>query len=872
MTSVIGEKIIKFSGEAEGDHQINFRTIINDIADNSITIRKYQLRTFFNRNFRIPDFQRGYEWGEEQWEELWQEIEALFDADDSVVETSVQDVFFGSMFFAESEETDQDEGATDDLVYDIIDGQQRVTTLTILFKILADKIQESLEADASLIRELSAETGNIRELIYEDTSAGAEEKPSLTLNRHNREFFEALMTNQDAQLRYLLSADRLHGNTKENAIRVREYLDKFEIDHEKYLMAVNDPGYYSQFEDTSRRPNLLSSQINELQRLIEESENGEEPVLDPNQGLGKELLDNKVEVNDENQELLDAYDYFNQLVNEELQRYDSARKRAYALVNVKNYIVYMFRVGYFEVKRDQPRLLMKIFEILNDRGIELKKADVMRTRIVARFRNEDSEKEYVDKWEKVVSEFGSDEIVEFLRTYFVVQGGAKSRGELKNNLLEAFVRDPNDGEDRKLDSQLSSVEKAEVFIDNLVEYAPYYHDIIDPLNRGFDLGDEGDSDIQEECTRIISRLDKAGTSIWEPLVLAFYRDTMEEEIGNQTQLLQLLRAVESISIRKFAVMDTHTRDRAYANAIGEYHNNGINGDVVENLLNIETDDPNAVGERFVEALLQADWRKQWGKQVLRKLVSENFAGDDDQIVLRQLNQNDNLVHLEHVFPLTPKRNSEEPYEWYKHFFRTAQESELGSLVEEFINQEADEILEDIAEHYQRDLGNLLLLRSKENIKTGNSLFDRKAIDYLQTDGFSELHSSQYIWSNVLQGHIREDLERYGKLEDILNMEEEELEEKWDVISDNVRIEAGSSTELIDKIREEIGSLEGQISSLSSEWNYQEVTKNRAYLVKELCESIKISDDEFDEVNFQELSAEVTETKNDIITANFRRRA
>lgn len=185
MPPTIGEKIIQFSGTA-GENQTAAPTLINDVTNRAVKIEKYPLRVFFETNFRIPDYQRGYQWEEEQWEELWSEIDDIFQVDETSADQKVNDVFFGSMFFAERE---SDEVEEDDIeeIYDVIDGQQQLTTLSILFKILADKLYECTDAERDLLRDLSGETANIENLIYRSVGAGTEDNVSLLPNRHHQE-------------------------------------------------------------------------------------------------------------------------------------------------------------------------------------------------------------------------------------------------------------------------------------------------------------------------------------------------------------------------------------------------------------------------------------------------------------------------------------------------------------------------------------------------------------------------------------------------------------------------------------------------------------------------------------------------------------
>ena len=72
----------------------------------------------------IPKFQRDYSWDVEQWDDLWQDIENM------IVEHGEH--YMGYLVLQTTKGKD----------CWIIDGQQRLTTLTILFAVLADNLTD----------------------------------------------------------------------------------------------------------------------------------------------------------------------------------------------------------------------------------------------------------------------------------------------------------------------------------------------------------------------------------------------------------------------------------------------------------------------------------------------------------------------------------------------------------------------------------------------------------------------------------------------------------------------------------------------------------------------------------------------------------
>ena len=69
------------------------------------------------REYVVPPFQRGYSWGEDEWVELWEDIEQMADTH-----------YMGYIVLQKS---DQQEKRDDNVQHIIIDGQQRIATLSV---------------------------------------------------------------------------------------------------------------------------------------------------------------------------------------------------------------------------------------------------------------------------------------------------------------------------------------------------------------------------------------------------------------------------------------------------------------------------------------------------------------------------------------------------------------------------------------------------------------------------------------------------------------------------------------------------------------------------------------------------------------------
>lgn len=133
---------------------------------------------FSNRSFRIPDYQRGYAWRKEkQLNDLWQDLELL---------PNNRDHFTGTLVLKPTPSPLNewiDRRGEDHHVFDVIDGQQRLTTIVILLKAIHNEMQ-TIGEDPDLIKGLKENY-----LYCEDSN-----RLIVTLlnpNRDSREFFSS---------------------------------------------------------------------------------------------------------------------------------------------------------------------------------------------------------------------------------------------------------------------------------------------------------------------------------------------------------------------------------------------------------------------------------------------------------------------------------------------------------------------------------------------------------------------------------------------------------------------------------------------------------------------------------------------------------
>jgi hypothetical protein len=125
----------------------------------------------------VPPFQRDYSWTEDEWDDLWQDILGLF------AEDGETNHYLGYLVLQSS----------DNKQFDIIDGQQRMTTLSIMIlaglAYLEDLVTANLDADRNHRRKEQLQNSYIG---YVDP-VSLVPRAKLELNRHNNRFYQTYL-------------------------------------------------------------------------------------------------------------------------------------------------------------------------------------------------------------------------------------------------------------------------------------------------------------------------------------------------------------------------------------------------------------------------------------------------------------------------------------------------------------------------------------------------------------------------------------------------------------------------------------------------------------------------------------------------------
>ncbi|MEM9948698.1 MAG: DUF262 domain-containing protein [Cyanobacteria bacterium P01_D01_bin.36] len=130
--------------------------------------------------YRVPSFQRDYSWKEENWEDLWQDVLIIHKKPDS-------SHYMGALVLQSSDTSNKE--------FTVIDGQQRLATLSTIAIAVIEKIQNLVE------REDHKEANEERQEILKRTYLSDRDPRSLRysskliLNENNNDFYQSNLIN-----------------------------------------------------------------------------------------------------------------------------------------------------------------------------------------------------------------------------------------------------------------------------------------------------------------------------------------------------------------------------------------------------------------------------------------------------------------------------------------------------------------------------------------------------------------------------------------------------------------------------------------------------------------------------------------------------
>ncbi|MCW8173747.1 DUF262 domain-containing protein [Natrialba swarupiae] len=167
------DKYIDYDGRDLDTRNVGDGKVIRPITAENFEMEKQTLgEVLTDQKFNVPEYQRLYSWKNIHHEQYWSDIEQFVNADLVTDRREVSDVFFSSMYFAVND---------DKQVYEVIDGQQRLTTTHLLLRVLMEHLEDvdtaSIEDD-TLAKFRDYGIGRITDILYVEESFGKREPAS----------------------------------------------------------------------------------------------------------------------------------------------------------------------------------------------------------------------------------------------------------------------------------------------------------------------------------------------------------------------------------------------------------------------------------------------------------------------------------------------------------------------------------------------------------------------------------------------------------------------------------------------------------------------------------------------------------------------
>lgn len=493
------------------------------MTSGKIESAKAEFKKVFSEDFwfLIPEYQRSYVWETDNISEL---LEDLFYAFENKPKN---DYFLGSLVLKRTDNKEFPE-------YEVLDGQQRLTTFFIMMAVLRDLIDDSKNK------------ATIHGKIYQekDDLEGIPERTRITY-------------------------------------KIRDNVDEF---IKKYIIDYNGT---SQEEDLIRIKNENNISLSHMANAI--------LVL-------KEILK---------------------------YRYD-----------LPKFVGYIFSKALFiYVSTSNTEDAFRMFTILNDRGIPLTNADILKSQNIGVLSSEKETKKYAELWEEIEGKHGDgfDRFLQFIRSILIKE---KARA----NLLEEFT-------EKIYNSRI--IEKGKESFELIRQYNEIYEKLIDLL----------DDKLSNKFKNLITIM-KIGlrSEDWIPPLLHYFKKFQYYRLDEFLTLLEYKFACDWIcgvtpTIRLDAMNNILKKIDAVKDADDIFNDNDVfKVDIIE----------------LRNAISGNVYKKQFSKHLLLKL---EYLMCDDTVHLSGYK----YITVEHVLPQNPKADSK----WCRDFSDEAREiwtNKLANLV------------------------------------------------------------------------------------------------------------------------------------------------------------------------------------------------
>ena len=634
------------------------------MAEVSILANAYELKSneLFRGDYgksyvyRVPKYQREYVWGREQWRDLFDDIT---DNDEGY--------FVGAILCVKI--TPEDSAKKGYEEYEIIDGQQRLTTMSLF---------------------LAA--------IYK------------VLEKYGKENFNKMQAAAFDQIEAQLTVTNAEGNTR---LRIFPQKEKYNRNDYLYIMGNGD-----------------ENKNKELLKLID---------LNEIVSVGK--LNTK---NVGNRRIALAYKFF----KDELLKYaknNSGGNESYEIAIVFKVLAKVNSATFVRIVAPSRASAHKLFEALNNRGVQLTITHLIKNQILSQLDNVDKENDekHYNTWEKITEIFSRDgekDISEREQEQFFRQSYNACRKFWGANFPVANHSNLYDEYEKMIDS--NNGKGSLKLLNQLLECSIFYDQI-----QGYNS-----ENISNELYDLYVDLRRINGSRSYTLLLYLLKNCSELEIGEE-ELKNIVNLLIKFFVRYSFTGNppSNTLERIFIGFIDEIEENSYKGSAIYENLRMR------LKERYLfygggidtfETMLKGDVYDGSGKDdnirfILSKLANKLLASDSKIIIdfWAESDKRSSLAwNIEHVLPQKIKGTS-----WEKDLSDWKKANDDSRAVDEIHKSYVHKLGNLTLTLYNSELGNKSFDDKKNNVKDKGG----KSIGYRFTrlhDGLDKYICDQKIWT------------------------------------------------------------------------------------------------------------------------------
>lgn len=178
-------------------------------------------------DFLIPDYQRPYAWGEDECKTLWEDIFVFAFPDNDCNKFDEDEEYFLGPIVTFKNENGKKE---------IIDGQQRLTTLMLLLRAFYAKLGKMQDKNSISMR------NNIEQCIWKTNEFGENDKEALKIDS------EVATDNDKEEFLFILKNGTIPAKTKSAPNRISQYAKNYIYFQNQIDLFLNEfPSYFAYF-------------------------------------------------------------------------------------------------------------------------------------------------------------------------------------------------------------------------------------------------------------------------------------------------------------------------------------------------------------------------------------------------------------------------------------------------------------------------------------------------------------------------------------------------------------------------------------------------------------------------------------------------